>query len=219
KRAPAQPPSAQGSYRATGTSLSQSFRDAGAEAGQAGAQRGVAPPAAQSPGRSAESATSLQQSIARIHEACQAPPLSPPEYRVLFDVMAKEIEANGLTGTRTLVNICDRARELGIELRKDDARFILEVVSEADPWFEQGVSASLFASRFRNFVVARCKRQGLQLSATELDLIEAWFSGSAPREPSARPASPGSSPSGLSPSISAPVGSPQQRSAPAGAGL
>jgi len=168
---------------------------------------------------SAEGASALQQSIARIHEACQAPPLSPPEYRVLFDVMAKEIDANGLTGTRTLVNICDRARELGIELRKDDARFILEVVSEADPWFEQGVSASLFASRFRNFVVARCKRQGLQLSATELDLIEAWFSGSAPREPSARPASPGSSPSGLSPSISAPVGSPQQRSAPAGAGL
>src|SRR5690606_19968802 len=58
----------------------------------------------------AESASALQQSIARIHEACQAPPLSPPEYRALFDVMAKEIESNGLTGARTLVNICDRAR-------------------------------------------------------------------------------------------------------------
>jgi len=126
-------------------------------------------------------ASAIQQSIARIHEACQAPPISPPEYRVLFDVMAEEINANGLTGTQTLVNICQRAKDLGVEIRKDDARFILEVVSEADPWFEQGASANLFSSRFRNFVIARCKSQGLQLSATELDLIEAWFTGVAPR--------------------------------------
>ena len=126
-------------------------------------------------------ASAIQKSIARIHEACQAPPISPPEYRVLFDVMAEEINTNGLTGTQTLLNIVERAKALGVEVRKDDARFILEVVSEADPWFEQGASSNLFASRFRNFVVARCKGQGLQLSATELDLIEAWFTGAAPR--------------------------------------
>ena len=126
-------------------------------------------------------ASAIQKSIARIHEACQAPPISPPEYRVLFDVMAEEINTNGLTGTQTLVNICERAKALGVDVRKDDARFILEVVSEADPWFEQGASSNLFASRFRNFVVARCKGQGLQLSATELDLIEAWFTGASPR--------------------------------------
>src|SRR5690606_38225569 len=98
KRAPAHPPSAQGSDRATGTSLSQSFRDGGGEVGQTGAQRGAPPPAAQSPGRSAESATSLQQSIARIHEACRAPPLSPPEYRALFELLAQEINSSGLQG-------------------------------------------------------------------------------------------------------------------------
>lgn len=164
---------------------------------------------------SAESASVLQQSIARIHEACQAPPLSPPEYRALFDLMAKEIEANGLTGARTLVNICDRAREIGIELRKDDARFILEVVSEADPWFEQGASANLFASRFRNFVVARCKRQGLKLTATELDLIEAWFTGSGHKGVAPRPAPSGSSsPVASSSSGAPPSGSVQPRGAP-----
>jgi hypothetical protein len=36
----------------------------------------------------------------------------------------------------------------------------------------------LFASRFRNFVIARCRSQGLQLSAEELELIDAWFGGS-----------------------------------------
>jgi hypothetical protein len=138
------------------------------------AQRGAVPTNA----GNREGATAIQQSIARIHEACQAPPLSPPEYRVLFEVMAKELTENGLTGAQTLVNITERARELGLDLKRDDLRFVLDVVSEADPWFEQGASATLFASRFRNFVIARCRGQGLSLSVDELDLIEAWFAGS-----------------------------------------
>ena len=44
--------------------------------------------------------TAIQQSIARIHEACQAPPMSPHEYRVLFEVMAKEISENDLIGAQ-----------------------------------------------------------------------------------------------------------------------
>jgi len=124
-----------------------------------------------------EASGTIQQSIARIHEACQAPPLAPQEYRLLFEIMAKEINDNDLIGVQTLSNITQRARERGIELRRDDVRFALEVVSEADPWFEQGASADLFAGRFRNFVVARCRGQGLDLSADELDLIDAWFVG------------------------------------------
>jgi hypothetical protein len=134
--------------------------------------------------RGGDHATQIQQSIARIHEASQAPALAPAEYRVLFDVMSQEITANGLQGAQTLVNITQRAREFGLDIKRDDLRFIYDVVSESDPWFEQGTSASLFAGRFRNFVVARCRSQGLSLSADELDLIEAWFS--APQQQVAR---------------------------------
>lgn len=161
------------------------------------------PPMAGAP-RSGEQATQIQQSIARIHEACQAPALAPAEYRVLFDVMAQEITANGLQGAQTLVNITQRAREFGLDIKRDDLRFIYDVVSESDPWFEQGTSATLFASRFRNFVVARCRSQGLSLSADELDLVEAWFSAPQPPAPSralpyggraaAAPAAPASKP-------------------------
>ena len=131
----------------------------------------------QAPGvqRTAQGAAAIQQSIARIHEASQAPTLSPQDYRTLFDVMAQEIAANGLSGQQTLNNIVKRAESVGIEIRRDDVRFALDVVSEPDPWFDQGASPYLFASRFRNFVVARCRSQGLNLSADELDLIEAWF--------------------------------------------
>ena len=139
-----------------------------------------APPQQQPPQapRGGVSQSAIQQSISRIHEACQAPPLAPPEYRLLFETIAHEINENGLIGAQTILNIAQRALDRGIELRRDDVRFVLEVVSEADPWFEQGASANLFAGRFRNFVVARCRSQGLNLSADELDLIEAWFAGS-----------------------------------------
>jgi hypothetical protein len=144
--------------------------------------------AAPTPAPRAEAPT-IHQSITRIHEACQAPPLAPPEYRALFEVMAQEINANGLTGAQTLSNISQRAADLGVTVKRDDVRFVLEVVSETDPWFEQGASPNLFASRFRNFVIARCRSQGLQLSAEELDLIDAWFGGSpiAQRTPLAPP--------------------------------
>jgi hypothetical protein len=113
--------------------------------------------------------SAIQQSIARIQEACQAPPLAPPEYRLLFEIMAKEINDNDLIGAQTLTNITQRAQERGLDVRRDDVRFVLEVVSEADPWFEHGASANLFAGRFRNFVVARCRGQGLNLSVDEWD--------------------------------------------------
>jgi hypothetical protein len=135
------------------------------------------PTAQATPARPKEGNSAIQQSIARIHEACQAPPLSPPEYRALFEVMALEINENNLLGAQTIQNVLRRAQEYGLELRRDDVRFVMDVVSEADPWFEQGASANLFAGRFRNFVVARCRGQGLKLSADELDLIEAWFVG------------------------------------------
>ncbi len=169
------------------------------------------PPAAldASPAPRIEGSAAIQQSISRIHEACQAPPMAPHEYRVLFEVMAKEINENDLIGAQTLANITQRAQERGLDVRRDDVRFVLEVVSEADPWFEQGASANLFAGRFRNFVVARCRGQGLNLSADELDLIDAWFAGGTlPQQTSARSGAP------PAPASAAPAVQPMPQPAP-----
>jgi hypothetical protein len=154
-----------------------------------------AAPAAQTPPAPSGSSAAIQQSITRIQDASQAPPLAPHEYRLLFEVMAKEISDNDLIGAQTLANITQRAQERGLDVRRDDVRFVLEVVSEADPWFEQGASANLFAGRFRNFVVARCRGQGLNLSTDELDLIDAWFAGGSLPQSPAQPAQAAPSPS------------------------
>src|SRR5207302_2007365 len=135
---------------------------------------------------------------------------APHEYRLLFEVMAKEIGDNSLIGAQTLANITQRAQERGLAVRRDDVRFVLEVVSETDPWFEQGASTNLFAGRFRNFVVARCRGQGLNLSADELDLIDTWFAGGTLPQPLTRapPAPPPHMPAAVSPP-------PQAAAAPA----
>jgi hypothetical protein len=124
--------------------------------------------------RSAPS-TTMQQTIMRIYEASQAPQIAPAEYRVLFEGMAQELTDNQLNGDMTLQNIVTRARDRGVDVQADDVRFVLEVVGETDPWFEQGASANLFAGRFRNFIVARCREIGMKLSAAELDMIDSWF--------------------------------------------
>ena len=183
-----------------------------------------AAPAAQTAAAAPTSSAAIQQSITRIQDACQAPPLAPHEYRLLFEVMAKEISDNDLIGAQTLANITQRAQERGLDVRRDDVRFVLEVVSESDPWFEQGASANLFAGRFRNFVVARCRGQGLNLSADELDLIDAWFAGGSLPQQQAQvthapaPTSPTYAPE---PSHAAPQSAPvhQQQAAPAPSGL
>ncbi|MEM7619708.1 MAG: NYN domain-containing protein [Pseudomonadota bacterium] len=123
------------------------------------------------------STAGLQKSIARIHEASQIPPLAPPDYRTLFQIMAQELSEKGLNGGQTISGIVLRASQYGLELNRDDVQFLLDVVSEADPWFEQGISPDLFAGRVRNYVVAKCRQNGLQLMQDELELIEAWFIG------------------------------------------
>lgn len=145
----------------------------------AAAPRAVAAPKAAPAQQPTESPAQIQQSIARIHAACKAPPLSPPDYRALFEGMAEELTVNGVNGAQTISNIAQRTLQHGAEIHRDDIQFVMEVVSEPDPWFEQGSSPILLANRFRNYVMAQCRRHGMALSGTEIDLIEMWFSGSA----------------------------------------
>lgn len=134
-----------------------------------------------------ESPAQIQQSIARIHQASKAPPLSPPDYRALFEGMAEELTVNGINGAQTIANIAQRTLQHGAEIHRDDIQFVMEVVSEPDPWFEQGASPILLANRFRNYVIAQCRGHGMTLSSTEIDLIEMWFSGTGVPAPKAKP--------------------------------
>ncbi len=181
--------------------------------------------AAAQPDPAMETPTQIQQSIAKIHNACQAPPLSPPDYRALFDAMAEEITSNGLMGGQTITNIAQRvARAHGVEIYPDDIRFVMEVVSEPDPWFEQGASSILLANRFRNYVIAQCRRQHMSLSATEIDLIEMWFTGSATPQAApghvpatAPPQARAAAPAPRAPEPQAPAPQPQHHHHPAAA--
>ena len=155
-------------------------------------EKAPAPPAAEpdeaapATGLSPQRASSLQDSIARIHQACKAPPLSPPEYRAVFTMLATEITNNKMQGVQTVQNMVANCQELGIDAKSDDIRFIIDVVGKQDPWFERGASAIVFASRFRNFVIGQCQAAGMSLSSDEIDLIDAWFAGGGNDEAASR---------------------------------
>ncbi|MEL6746353.1 MAG: NYN domain-containing protein [Pseudomonadota bacterium] len=142
-------------------------------AAAAPAQRREAPVAPPTPARPRNTHASIQ----RIYDASQAPILGPEQYRAVFQTIAAQLSEHGMAGASTVTAIQQQLQRQQIMLSTDDIRFLLEVVTENDPWFEQGVSANIFAGRFRNFVVARCRSQGLMLAAEELDLIDAWFAG------------------------------------------
>jgi hypothetical protein len=150
------------------------------------ARQQTATTAPAAPARRDDANVAIRQAIARIYEACQAPRLGPIEYRTLFELMALELNENKLSGAQTITNVLNRAHERNLPVERDDIRFVFDVVAEVDPWFDQGASANLFAGRFRNFVVARCRTQGLNLSADDIDLIDRLFASGLPSAQTSR---------------------------------
>lgn len=169
----------------------------------------------------------LQRSITRIYEACQAPPLPPSEYQVLFTLIAAEVRENGFAPERSASAVVARAAEAGLKLVEKDVSFVLQGVDDMDPWLEHTRSASAVARAYRDFVLGRCAQAGLRLSDDEQQLIQVWFGASQwsaasgnetrPADPGLPPPSSGTLPPltdiGLPPDID-PEPAPQTKSSP-----
>ncbi len=117
----------------------------------------------------------LQRSITRIYEACQAPPLPPSEYQVLFALIAAEVREKGFTPERTAAAVVARAGEAGLKLSAKDVSFVIDAVDEVDPWLEHTRSPSAVARAYRDYVLSRCGQAGVQLSDDEYQLVQVWF--------------------------------------------
>lgn len=124
-----------------------------------------------------ENNQTIRDTISQVHEHTHVPALAPSEYQVMFEVICEELNEVGLKGRQTAYNISSRAKIESVELTAEDAQFVLDIISEADPWFEKGISPPLFAERFMNAIVARCRNNGLHLTQQEYELVAAWFTG------------------------------------------
>lgn len=124
-----------------------------------------------------ENNQSIRDTISRVHEYTHVPALAPSEYQIMFEVITDELSEVGLKGRQTAYNISSRAKVEAVDLTPEDAQFVLDIISEADPWFEKGISPPLFAERFLNAIIARCRANGLHLTQEEFELVSAWFTG------------------------------------------
>jgi hypothetical protein len=120
----------------------------------------------------------LQRSITRIYEACQAPPLPPSEYQLLFTLIAAEVREHGFAPTRSAEAVIARAGAAGLKLSAQDVGFVINAVDEVDPWLEHTRSPAAVARAYRDYVLARCSQVGLDLTDDEFQLIQVWFGAS-----------------------------------------
>jgi hypothetical protein len=120
----------------------------------------------------------LQRSITRIYEACQAPPLPPSEYQLLFTLIADEVRENGFSPDRSAEAVITRAGAAGLKLSPQDVAFVIDAVDEIDPWLEHTRSPAAVARAYRDYVLTRCAQVGLDLTDDEHQLIQVWFGAS-----------------------------------------
>ncbi len=120
----------------------------------------------------------LQRSITRIYEACQAPPLPPSEYQLLFTLIASEVRENGFAPNRSADAVITRAGAAGLKLSPQEVNFVINAVDEMDPWLEHTRSPAAIARAYRDYVLARCSQVGLELTDDEYQLIQVWFGAS-----------------------------------------
>lgn len=120
----------------------------------------------------------LQRSITRIYEACQAPPLPPSEYQLLFTLIAAEVREHGFAPKRSAESVISRASAAGLKLSAQDVGFVINAVDEIDPWLEHTRSPAAVARAYRDYVLARCSQVGLDLTDDEYQLIQVWFGAS-----------------------------------------
>lgn len=120
----------------------------------------------------------LQRSITRIYEACQAPPLPPSEYQLLFTLIAAEVREHGFTPNSSAEAVISRAGAAGLKLSAQDVGFVINAVDEIDPWLEHTRSPAAVARAYRDYVLTRCSQVGLDLTDDEYQLIQVWFGAS-----------------------------------------
>jgi hypothetical protein len=164
---------------------------------QSGLQRASAPAAT---GAGGNRLSDLQNSITRIYEASKAPPLPPSEYQLLFHLIAAEVSEHGYQPGRTVDALQARAEENGVRFAQQDVSFVVSAVDDVDPWLEHSRTPGAIARAYREVILSRCRKAGLELTDDEHQLIEVWFgaaqwgSGAAGQgsEPPSKPPSSGS---------------------------
>ena len=120
----------------------------------------------------------LQNSITRIYDACKAPPLPPSEYQLLFTLIATEVHERGFAPVKTAQAVVARANQEGLRVAMKDVSFVLVAIDEIDPWLEHTRSPAAVARAYRDFVLAKCRHAGVQLTEDEYQLVQVWFGAS-----------------------------------------
>src|SRR5437660_3697096 len=114
--------------------------------------------------------------IRRVSQVIDAPRLSPPQYRLVFELIAQVVGTSGYHLITTGRTVRDRCAERGEAISRQNINWILRGLSYAGAFKTEGpLDARELAVAFRENVLKLLRSAGLTLDETELALLDAWL--------------------------------------------
>ncbi|MGO9172242.1 MAG: toll/interleukin-1 receptor domain-containing protein [Rhodomicrobium sp.] len=120
----------------------------------------------------------LQDTITRIYEASNAPPLPPSEYQPLFSLIATEVRERGFATINTAQAVAASANQEGLHIALQDVIFVVNALDEIDPGLDHTRTPAAVAKAYRDWVLSKCHQEGVKLTDDEHTLIQVWFGAS-----------------------------------------
>ncbi len=119
----------------------------------------------------------LSSFIRRIAEITEVPRLNPHQYRVLFQVVAREVEKAPYDFTYTSKAVRDQMVECGESISRQYAAFVLRGIAFTGYRFQRtGVDeAPNLARAFRGNVLNLLRSAQVVLNEEEMELLDAWL--------------------------------------------
>ena len=125
----------------------------------------------------------LHDLATRIHAICGVPLLRSAAYTKVFDVICEVIRRDGFQIRLIGETVHGRLREVGYSVSRNDVTWILHNLLSAgcDLRNDRSPIAATMADKFEASVLGLVVRNGLELTAEELSIVDRWI------EPSHRP--------------------------------
>ena len=117
--------------------------------------------------------------LARVRRLTGAPRLSSSQLRVLFEALAADLATTPFSLSVTSRRVRDATAEMGEPLGRSGIGFVLQGIAFRSPQSLSGAGASSrdLAEIWRDNVIDHCSTVGLELSADDVGLVDAWVLG------------------------------------------